>query len=117
MTDPTVQTAATQALSGVTLAAGGKTDCTACTETVREGDAVGVYAARGADDTRFEPARVHCRDCRDESIPHEASDTRQLTAFGTLAVTAEDASREARLTLRDPDLVAHSPPAENEQND
>ncbi|MFB6176936.1 MAG: hypothetical protein ABEI99_07315, partial [Halobaculum sp.] len=82
MSEPTVRTTATQALAGVTLAAGGKTDCTACTRTVREGEAVGVYATRGADDARFDPARVHCRDCRSETIPHEASDTRQLTVFG-----------------------------------
>lgn len=117
MTDPTVQTTATQALTGVTLAAGGKTDCTTCTRTVREGDAVGVYATRGTDDARFDTAGVHCRNCRDETIPREATDTRQLTVYGTLAVTTDAASRDARLTLRDPELVAHSPTAEETKRD
>lgn len=107
----TVETCVTQAFAGVRLATGGKRECTACHRTIREGDAVGVYATR-ADDA-FATPRVHCRDCRDESIPQETQAT-QVIVYGRLAVTTDAASREASLTLRAPELVAVSDAAQSD---
>ena len=106
MSERTVETTATQALRGLPLAAGGKTHCTDCHRTIREGDAVGVIATRTPDAAAFDTPRVHCRDCRPETVPDETSDACQLVVYGTLAVTSDAASREARVTLRAPELVA-----------
>ncbi len=104
----TVQTTPAQLLTGLPLATGGKTDCTDCHRTIREGDAVGVYATRTPDADRFDTARVRCQSCRATAIPDETSEATQLIVHGRLGVTTDAASRDARLTLRDPELVATS---------
>ena len=103
-----VRAAPAQVLAGVTLASAGKTACSDCGGTIREGDAVGVYATRVGGDVRFEPARVHCYDCRQRRLPHWTPGASQLVAFGRVAVTADDATRDARLTVRDPAIVAQA---------
>ncbi|MFB6194371.1 MAG: hypothetical protein ABEI75_04835 [Halobaculum sp.] len=108
MSEPTVETAAAQVLAGITLAEGGKTDCADCGRTVREGDRVGVYARRAPDESRFDATRLVCRSCRRDRIDHPTPGVRELTAFGRLGVTTDDASRDARLTLRDPEVVAEA---------
>lgn len=104
-----VAAAPAQVLAGMPLASAGKTACTGCDRTIREGDAVGVSATRVGGDVRFEAARVHCRHCRRERLPHPIPGTCQLIAFGRVAVTADATTREARLTLRDPEVVGHVP--------
>lgn len=112
MMDVTVETTATQALHGTRLAAGGKTECTECDRTIRDGDEVGVYATRPADRESFDTPRVYCRGCRPEEIAHPTLGAPELLVFGRLAVTSDAASRTARTTLRDTEPVAYSPPDE-----
>ena len=95
-----VRTTATQALLGTRLTTGGQTDCG---RTVREGDRVGVYATQARETPAFAIERVICRDCRTTAIAHPTPNATELLVHGRLAVTTDAASREARLTLRDPD--------------
>ncbi|MFB6193488.1 MAG: hypothetical protein ABEI75_00350 [Halobaculum sp.] len=111
-----VTTTATQALRGLAVARGGKTQCTDCHRTVREGDAVAVHAVRPTGAASSETTAVYCRNCRDESLPHRAEAARQVTAYARLGVTTDAASRDARLTLRDPEPVAHADNRSNEEN-
>ena len=104
-----VESTATQLLTGLTLAAGGKTQCTNCHRPIREGDAVGVYAIRPADAGAFDLPRVYCEDCRDESLPREDATAVQLLAFGRAGVTSDGPDREGRLTLHETELVANAP--------
>lgn len=101
-----VVTTATQALRGTPVAAGGKTECTDCHRTVREGDAVAVDAIRAADAEQFQPVRIYCRNCRSESLSHRPEEARQLRVYARLGVTTDSASRDAQLTLRTPEPVA-----------
>lgn len=105
----TVETAATQVLDGAQLGTGGKTQCTDCDRTVREGDEVGVYARRTADAVTFATPRVFCRQCRPATVEHPTLGAPELIVYGRLAVTSDEASRMARLTLRELELAAHSP--------
>ena len=106
MSDPTVETRARQTITGLALTAGGKTDCADCGATVREGDR--VDATRPTEADRFEIDRVACRACRGDRIDHPTPGVRELRAFARLAVTTDDASRDAELTLRAPEIVADS---------
>lgn len=106
--EATVETTPTQALAGVPLAGGGKTACTDCNESLREGDRVGVYARRAAGDAAFGGFRVRCRTCRRESVAHPTSGLREVILFGRLAVVTDCATRSARLTVRNLDVVADS---------
>lgn len=107
-----VETTAEQLLTGLPLVTGGKTACTDCDRTIREGDPIGVYAERRADAAQFDTPRVYCRGCRQETIGHPALGARELIAFGRLAVTADAATQTAHATLRHPEAVVHSPAAE-----
>lgn len=114
MTEPTVETTATQVLAGITLSEGGKTDCTGCGRTVREGDRVGVYARRGPEESQFAVTRVHCHGCRVAEIDHPTPGVRELAAVGRRGVTTDAASRETHLTLREPEMAARAGPSEPE---
>lgn len=57
-------------------------------------------------------AGVYCRNCREESLPHRAERACQLTAYARLGVTTDATSRDARLTLREPELVADARPTD-----
>lgn len=98
-----------QLLRGTPITTGGRTECTDCARTLREGDRVGVYAVRPHDERAFEIPRIYCRGCRPAELSHPTLGARELLARARLAVTSDDATREARLTLRDPEPVAHAP--------
>lgn len=104
----TVETTAKQALAGVQLATGGKTACTDCDRTIREGDEIGVYAVCREETDGFETPQVYCRSCRSETIRHPTLGARELTVFGRLAMTTDRATQTATATLRNPEPVAYS---------
>lgn len=109
---PTIETTVPQALTGVELAEGGKTACADCNRPLREGDPVGLYAKRaeGVDaDPAFDGFRVRCQACRRDSIDHSTASLTEVIVFGRLAVVTDRATRRARLTVRDLDVVANAP--------
>lgn len=104
-----VESTPAQLLTGLALATGGKTACTTCHRSIREGDPIGVYAIRPAESATFDLPRVYCEDCRRESVPHDTGEATQLLAFGRAGVTSDGPDRDGRLTLRETDLVASAP--------
>ena len=107
-----VETAGAQAVTGIELSDGGKCACADCGETVREGDRVGVLAARADEAAQFTATRVRCAACRRRELAHPRPGVHELIAFGRLAVVTDSTTQVAWLTLRDVTIpVADEPGA------
>lgn len=115
MTGEPITALPAQVFEGHPVGSGGKACCTVCKRTVREGDPAGVYVYRTSDAVAWDVARLSCAECRRLEIAHPTLGASELVLHCRLAVTADHATQTSRLTLRDPEVVARSPPGEGSE--
>jgi hypothetical protein len=96
-----------QILAGEALTYGGACTltCSASGRTLREGDEVLVHVDRYHDIEAWGIVGVYDADVAREVTLHEKTDHDEILARGRLAVASDCATQDARLILRDPEIL------------
>ena len=98
-----------QALTGVHIGLANCTvRCAVCVETLREGNSIGVYAYRAADDPEWVLTRCCCRQCAPEGI-ETILRTSEVGITATLDVVSLSSEQRHQLCLDDVETLAVSP--------
>lgn len=103
----TFQATPSQILDGEALTYGGACTltCSASGQTLREGDHVLVHVDRCHDIQAWSLIGVYATDAAREVTLHEKPDHDEILARGRLAVASDCATQEARLILRDVEVL------------
>ncbi|QLH80989.1 hypothetical protein [Halosimplex pelagicum] len=115
MSGEIVDAAPEQVFEGHAVGAGGKACCGSCRRTVREGDRIIVYAYRMSDMRRWSVAQLSCRSCSDLDVLTPTLGATEVVMNARLAVTADAATQESRLTIRAPQVTTFSAPEEGRE--
>ena len=96
---------AEQIITGWSVGVGETALCAYCKSTLREGDAVTVYAYRPAEETVLSVARLYCAKCDRRTIGHPTCGCFEWLAEAYLALTADVTQQTHALTLAGVEII------------
>ena len=101
---------AEQIITGCNVGIGETALCTYCKSTLREGDAVTVYAYRLAEEAVLSIARLYCAECDRRTIEHPTCGCFEWLAEANLALTADVTQQTHSLTLAGIEIIDENGP-------
>ncbi|MFC7010075.1 hypothetical protein [Halalkalicoccus salilacus] len=108
----TIDADTTQLFAGATLTHDDAPDCTGCTQTLREGEQVTIYAALKEDAPTYRIERIYCRECTPEELTAPTLGLSEYLLQSRLTRTLDVQTQSEFYTLHEPRPIATSAPSE-----
>ena len=90
----------------------GQCHCTECNRQIGEGESIGVYAYRLSEASRWDIARLYCRECAPDRLVGPTLGAAELLVTGTLGTVLYPTRQSHRLCVAEALTRSVSPPAE-----